>query len=209
MQQARVKGFTLLEVLIAMAIFSLIGIASTEVMTTVIDSNELSTEQFDRLQNMQRAMLTIERDIAQAMPRAIRIPNQENNNVIMGDQDLFDSQADGLGFVRGGWQNPQLMLRRSTMQAVAYRLYDDQLQRLYGNYVDNVAGHEPKIRVLLEDVSDFQVEFYADTNKDPSQPNSWTERYRGPTLPIAVAITLVHKDFGEIRREFLMPTELN
>ena len=40
------RGFTLIEILIAMAIFTLIGLASTGLLTTVIDSNDISEERF-------------------------------------------------------------------------------------------------------------------------------------------------------------------
>ena len=70
------KGFTLLEILIAMAIFTLIGLASTGLLTTVIDSNDLSSERFQKLQQLQRAMVILERDIQQAVPRAARIEDE-------------------------------------------------------------------------------------------------------------------------------------
>ena len=53
------RGFTLIEILIAMAIFTLIGLASTGLLTTVIDSNDISEERFAKLQLLQRAMITI------------------------------------------------------------------------------------------------------------------------------------------------------
>ena len=43
------RGFTLIEILIAMAIFTLIGLASTGLLTTVIDSNDISEERFAKL----------------------------------------------------------------------------------------------------------------------------------------------------------------
>ncbi len=66
------RGFTLIEILIAMAIFTLIGLASTALLTTVIDSNGISEERFNKLQLLQRAMVTIERDVQQAIARPVR-----------------------------------------------------------------------------------------------------------------------------------------
>ncbi|MFT4993147.1 MAG: general secretion pathway protein J [Paraglaciecola sp.] len=195
------RGFTLLEILIAMAIFTLIGLASTSVLTTVIDSDEASSQRFEKLEGLQRAMLTLERDILQALPRAIRVNGEANNTVIEGGQDLLDSEADGISFVRAGWHNPQLMLPRSTLQAVAYRLQEGQLQRLYGNYLDNVVGFEPKVKVLLEDVTDFRVEFLSSPD---GKDLNWEESYMGTVLPRAVAVTINSQDFGEIRREFFL-----
>ncbi|MFQ3196364.1 MAG: general secretion pathway protein J [Paraglaciecola sp.] len=198
-----VQGFTLLEILIAMAIFTLIGLASTSVLTSVIDSDELSTERFEKLEGLQRAMLTLERDILQATPRPVRINGEINQQVMIGGADQFDSEADGLGFVHGGWHNPQFMLPRSTLQAVAYRLQEGQLQRLYGNYLDNVIGYEPKIRILLEDVEDFRVYFLAADETETGE-GAWQESYAESVLPRAVAIELSSKDFGFMRREFLI-----
>ncbi|GAA0854924.1 type II secretion system minor pseudopilin GspJ [Aliiglaciecola litoralis] len=196
------RGFTLLEIMIAMAIFTLIGFGSTAVLTEVIESNQISEARFDSLQKLQRAMLVIERDVLQAVPRAIRIEGQNNAIVMRGDKDLFESQADGLGFVRAGWQNPRLMLHRSTLQGVAYRLSEGRLERLYGNYVDNVSGFEPKIRVLLSDVEDFQVNFLVAPDEDPRDQENWEEKYTGTELPAAISITIESKEFGTIHRLF-------
>ena len=193
----------------AMAIFTLIGVASTGVLTSVIDSDEISTHRFEKLQELQRAMITIERDILQAVPRAIRVEGETNSVVITGGSDQFQSEADGIGFVRAGWQNPQLMLPRSTLQSVAYRLQEGQLQRLYGNYVDNVIGYEPKSKTLLNNVEDFQVEFFASPDKDPTESDSWSETYVGEALPVAVAIEINTLDFGIIRREFILTPNLS
>jgi len=152
------RGFTLIEILVAMAIFTLIGLASTGLLTTVIDSNSLSQERFEKLQLLQRAMVTIERDIQQAVSRPVRV-NGEKRKAVMAGGDVDGSDGDGIGFVRGGWHNPQLMLPRSTLQYVAYRLRDNKLERLYTNYVDNVIGYEPKVRLLLENIESFNVEF--------------------------------------------------
>ena len=199
------KGFTLLEILIAMAIFTLIGLASTGLLTTVIDSNDLSSERFQKLQQLQRAMVIIERDIQQAVPRAARIEGEQQNVVMAGGESDMGA-GDTLGFVRSGWHNPQYMLPRSTLQSVVYRLQDGKLERQYSNYVDNVIGHEPKIRVLLENIERFDVEFLSNQeNADDSDSESgWSESYSGSVLPKAVAIELDSKAFGTIRREFAL-----
>lgn len=197
------RGFTLLEILIAMAIFAIIGVASAALMSRMMDSNELSDERFAQLEKLQRAMLIIERDILQAVARPARIEG-ELNEVVMTGGIADDSDADGIAFVRTGWHNPQLMLPRSNMQLVAYRLQEERLERLYGNYVDNVIGYEPKTRVLLEEVEDFQVEFFVKAQGAPERDGDWSESYRGTVLPRAVALTITTRSHGAIRREFIL-----
>jgi general secretion pathway protein J len=196
-------GFTLIEILVAMAIFTIIGLASTGVLNSVINSDQLSSERFEKLEELQRAMLTIERDILQIVPRKVRINSEPVSAVISGGEDVFDSDADGLGFVRAGWHNPQMLLHRSTLQAVGYRIQEQQLQRLYGNYVDNVIGYEPKVKILLSDIEDFRVSFLTDIEQ-LEEPEEWEETYSNAALPIAISITIVSKTFGEIRREFIL-----
>ena len=198
------RGFTLIEILIAMAIFTLIGLASTGLLTTVIDSNTLSDERFTKLQQLQRAMITIERDVLQATPRPIRIEGEKQELVMVGGK-TDGSDGDGIGFVRGGRHNPQLMLPRSTLQYVAYRLRDNTLERLYSNYVDNVIGYEPKSRILLDNIESFTVEFINPEKKvSDSTKLSWSENYQGSVLPKAIAIEFVSRDFGLVRREFAL-----
>ncbi|AGH47575.1 type II secretion system minor pseudopilin GspJ [Paraglaciecola psychrophila] len=196
-------GFTLIEILVAMAIFTIIGLASTGVLNSVINSDQLSSERFEKLEELQRAMLTLERDILQIVPRKVRINSVPVSAVISGGEDVFDSDADGLGFVRAGWHNPQMLLPRSTLQAVGYRIQGQQLQRLYGNYVDNVIGYEPKVKILLSDIEDFRVSFLTQYEQ-LEEPEEWQETYSSDTLPIAISITIVSKIFGEIRREFIL-----
>ena len=196
-------GFTLIEILVAMAIFTVIGLASTGVLTSVISSDQLSSERFEKLEQLQRAMLTIERDILQIVPRAVRVNGDPVSAVMSGGENVFDSDADGLGFVRIGWHNPQMLLPRSTLQTVGYRIQEQKLQRLYGNYVDNVIGYEPKVKILLSDIEDFQVSFLTDVEQ-LEKPDEWKETYSSATLPLAISITMVSKVFGEIRREFML-----
>ncbi len=197
------RGFTLIEILVAMAIFTIIGLASTGVLTSVINSDQLSSERFAKLEELQRTMLAIERDILQIVPRAVRIIGEPSSAVLSGGEYVVDSDADGLSFVRVGWHNPQMLLPRSTLQAVGYRIQEKQLQRLYGNYVDNVIGYEPKVKILMSDIEDFRVTFL--THADQlEEPEEWEETYTSATLPIAISITIISKTFGEIRREFML-----
>ena len=193
------RGFTLIEILIAMAIFTMIGLASTALLTTVIDSDEASTEKFAELQQLQRFMLTLERDVLQVVDRPVRVEGEENKTVFRGGE-LDDSDADGMAFVRGGWHNPKLMLPRSTLQGVAYRLKNGNIERLNTVYVDNVLGYEPKVRVVLSDVTDFQLEF--NTGEKDGRNDGWHDSFTGERLPDGIRVTVTTKKGGEFIRTF-------
>lgn len=207
MNQKKPKGFTLLEVLIAMAIFAMVGMAANAILNRVIGINEASKEQFDELVKIQRVFMIMERDFLQAVPRAARLNGETNDVVMMGAKDWAESEADGISFVRSGWDNPQWRLPRSTLQPVTYRLQEGRLERLYANYVDNIIGAEPKVRVLLEGVEDLRFEYILPTTSESelNTDNPPAETYAGAALPRAVIVTLLTKELGELRRVFLMP----
>lgn len=195
-----VRGFTLIELIIAIAIFSLIALAANQVLGTVTSSSSVSDHELSNLQNLQRAMLVIERDFQQIADRVPRIQGQENQLIINGGEFEFESDAYGISIVRSGWHNPQLVLPRSSLQNVIYRMQDEQLQRLHTNYVDSVIGTEPKVRVLLEDIEDFTIEVLREVNI--GDDFEWSETIESTELPKAIQITIVSKHYGELRRVF-------
>jgi general secretion pathway protein J len=193
-------GFTLIEIIIAIAIFSFIALGANALLSFVTSSNELSDSRAQELEALQRAMLVMERDFLQMQQRIPRTQGLENELVVTGGEFEFESDAYGIGFVRGGWRNPELRLNRSHLQTVAYRLQENRLERLHTNYVDSVIGTEPKVRVLLSGVNDFKIEVL----NELSQELNWSESIENTELPIAISITIDTDAFGEITRIFMV-----
>jgi len=200
------KGFTLLELLIAIAIFSVISLSSVTIFDSVIKGDETSKIRSERQNELQRAFLIIERDITQISQRSIRLngeaPTEQSlqtaSNIIDGEQ--------ALAFVRHGWTNPALLLPRSDMQAVAYRLNEETLQRMHFNFVDAVVGEEPKIRPLITGVTRLEFEYYDGVKGQNQGKDNWQKKWTGKGLPRAIAIEIDTDDYGIIRRQFLVPS---
>lgn len=195
------SGFTLLEVLIAIAIFSVVSLASFTIFDTVLRGDENSKMRSERQNELQRAFLLMERDFTQIAKRTMRINGEAPGSSFLQTADdsfLVDEQA--IAFVRNGWTNPGLLLPRSDMQSVAYRLVDETLERLHYNFVDAVVGQEPRIRPLISQVTSLSFEFY--------DGSKWQKEWSGKTLPQAIAIEIDTRDYGLIRRQFLMAGDL-
>lgn len=194
----RIQGFTLLEVLIAVAIFSVISLASFSIFQTVLNSDEATKLRTDKLNELQRAFLIIERDMLQVARRSIRFNGEAPlENFLHTSTDSFSTGEQALGFVRHGWTNPSLLLPRSDLQSVAYQLNDTTLERLHFNFVDAVVGEEPKVRALVSNVEKLDFEFY--------DGKKWQKDIPDKQLPQAIAIEIDIIGYGVIRRQFLMP----
>ncbi len=198
LMQKNNSGFTLLEVLIAIAIFSIISLSSFTIFDTVLRGDAIAKQSSERQNELQRAFLIIERDITQISRRTIRLDGEAPlERLIQTASDSFASEEQAIAFVRHGWTNPGLLLPRSDMQAVAYRISEETLQRLHFNFVDSVVGEEPKVRPLITDVTEILFEYY--------DGKKWQETWATNSLPLAIAIEIETKDFGVIRRQFLVP----
>lgn len=195
------KGFTFIEMLLAAAIFAMLGLASVAILQSVTSSDTASSEAMLRLTQLQRTMLMLERDFMQISARHIRIDGEPaEKSRLWGEKYLLDSDDHGVSFSHQGWRNPAMILPRSEIQAVAYRLQEGQLQRLFTLYPDAVTGTEPKVQHLQDNLDGFEVHYLQD--------DEWKERWRDSELPLAIRVTLVHESVGKIERIFMMPEAL-
>jgi general secretion pathway protein J len=193
----RSQGFTLLEVLIAIAIFSVISMASFSIFETVINSDTATKARTDRINELQRGFLIIERDMLQIARRSVRLNGEAPlSDFLHTDNDSFTNSEQAIAFVRHGWTNPGLLLPRSDMQSVAYQLNENTVERVHFNFVDAVLGEVPKVRPLISQVEKLNFEFY--------DGKKWQETLQENTLPMAIAIEIDTTDYGIIRRQFIV-----
>jgi general secretion pathway protein J len=193
-------GFTLIEVLLAISIFAMISLASFSIFDGVLKSDEYSQQHMKRLTEVQRAWILIERDFLQIAQRSMRVDGEEPlEGFIHTDVDALQSSDQAIAFVRNGWTNPGLLIPRSDVQSVAYRLYDNQLQRLHYNFVDAIVGEEPKIRPLINGVTALKFEYF--------YKKKWQKQLDDKNSPLAIKVIIETEDLGEIHRQFLVTVD--
>ena len=201
---APTRGFTLLELLVALAVFSIMAVAAYSGLRNVLYTRAAVEEQNRRLAAVQLAVYRLEQDIEQATPRGVRDEYGEPQGALLGGA-LTD---DRLILTRAGWDNP-LGQPRASLQRVAYRLRDGRLWRLHWPVLDRGGLIEPRETLLLERVRDFKVQFLdQDDWRDDWPPPSSSTDDRKPDpdrLPRAVEIRLTLEDWGEITRLLPLP----
>lgn len=199
------NGFTLLELLIAISIFAMIGLASYQVLTTVIQAESATANSSDRLVRLQKIYLAISRDLVQVADRPIRDGNGEAMSPL-----LTDRRGYPLEFSRTGWRNP-LNQPRSNLQRIAYELNGDELLRHSWSVLDRSQDSEPRTQVLISGVQEFGLRML---DHDGRWRTEWPDERRAPTqegeepppaLPAAIELTLNLPEQGELRWLFDLP----
>ncbi len=197
---ARSGGFTLLELLIALAIFAVLSTLAYGSLRSALLSRELSAERTEQLARLQLALLFIGRDLEQVVDRPVR--NTWGDTL----PALYTPQQDYLvEFTRGGWNNPARR-RRSTLQRVAYALEEGELIRHSWQMLDRTDERPTRSQVLLEEVTAFELRFLdAQRNWSREWPPLGADRDKPVQLPLAVEVTLELPGWGRIQRLHRLP----
>lgn len=194
------RGFTLLEVLVVLSVFAILGVIASQIVNRVLDNQRTLAERGDRLAEVQRAMLILQRDIMQLNPRGIRDE--------LGDpREPLLIGADGMiEFTRAGWRNP-LQQARSTLQRVGYVVQEETLYRAYWPVLDRPPDAEPVLQELLKDVT--QIEFFA-MDVSGNEHSFWPllgDSAQDPNAALAGVIMRVESEpFGAVERLWTVPS---
>ncbi len=195
MRSFRNRGFTLLEMVVAVAIFAIMAaIAYTGLNHTIRVGNQVG-ESNQRLSELQFALSYFSSDWLQVSPRKVR--NQygdEENNIIIADNSV--------SFTRSGWAN-LLQRKRSNLQRVQYLLVDNKLVRRHWLSLDQGIGEEPLESVLLHNVNAFEVQLVDASEK---AIDAWPEDLvRDERQPIALKFGVEISQLGKTWRYLEIP----
>lgn len=190
------RGFTLLELLVAVAIFAVVGVMAYGGLQAVLTQQTIAREQADRFREVQFAMQQLAQDLHQLQPRPVRerLGDGHRSAVLADARERYVVE-----FTRGGWSNP-LAQPRAAVQRVAYELERDSLVRIHWFAPDQTLAEAPVERELLTGVRDFRVRFYSGGGWSDEWPPRLATTPDPALLPVAVEFILDLEDWGELRR---------
>ena len=197
------RGFTLLEVLIAIAIFALLGLGSYRMLHSVLNTDEATRRHELQLREVVRAFAVLEQDLAQAGARPVRDGYADLRPALLGE-----AEPATLEFTRLGWRNP-LGSPRSAWQRVRWQLTGSTLERQYWTVLDQAVDSAPRPQQVLTEVRNLQLRYLDDdgtwlSDWPPSETGSDPQQ-RLQQLPRAVEVSLEHPRYGLLTRVLRLP----
>ncbi len=174
------RGFTLLEILVAIVIFSIMAVFAYSTLQQVLSTNQHLQKQADELAQLQFLFGRFLEDVAQLTQRSIRDEFGATEPALIGSSQL-------LKLTRSGWENP-LESKRSNLQRVEWILEGKTLYRQYWTVLDRTRFNQPIKTALLKDIE--MLEFrYLDSN------NVWRKEFP-PKPPAQTTIKAVEMSFS-------------
>ncbi len=204
----RNSGFTLLEVLIAVAIFALISAMAYGALNQSLRTRDRVEAERQYWNALALVFLRLEDDIGQARARGVRdnggatLPpfvGQPTDSRAVGAPNMELTRAGVPVFGEGV---------RSDLQRVGYRLADGVLMRLAWAELDRAPQSQAQEAPLLTDVEELRLRFFSAAGRWeerwPPGADSFGKPPAGSELPRGVEMTIRLTDRGEITRLFLV-----
>ncbi len=183
------RGLTLIELMVALAIFAILGVLSYRALAEVATSNSRLEENFERWRTISRTLQRIDTDLIQVVAPA------RSSEATLGTPQAGAALILGRAANGGG---PELQFLRLDatrgVRRVGYRLVDGRLDWLRWSSRDAVG--EPAVEPLLANVRGLRWRFLLNNNRI----DAWPPGNNAVVLPDAIILELDLPDVGTLTR---------
>lgn len=197
------KGFTLIEILIALTVFAILAAMTSSSLFYAFNTRTRVNAQADRLNTLQLAVSLIQQDTTQAVERAIRGNDMHLFPVFVG-------QPKYLELTRDGNVNPKSLEKRSTLKRIALVCMDGTLIHRTWTSLDPVDRNIYEDKVLLSNLTACHFNYL---NQSLQSLSEWreqavTQNQHKELLPKAIQINITLQEWGEMNLLFTIPGAL-
>lgn len=190
------SGFTLLEILVATAIFSFIAVISYSSLSDALLVQKKTESLNERLSELQLAIQFMDKDFRQVINRPILDPS---GGSITRPAINLGGNENIIEFTRTGWPN-SLQQTRNELQRVAYIVEEEKLIRQYWQNLDRSSSDEGKKFSLLENINELNIQVL---DSDDEWQTVWPPNdSNSALLPKAIEVVITSQEWGEIRRVY-------
>ena len=195
----RTAGFSLVEMLVALAVTSMLAIAGSMLLVQTLRSGNMVENRTDMVKGLNIAHSQLRDDLANATLRKTRSPDGlDGAQAFRGGLGGIGTRDPLLVFTRSGWANPGSADTRGDLQRVEYFLQEDRLVRRAWLRPDPVRNTPYADRTVTEGLSGVGLRFFVG--------GAWRLDWVGQdkNLPELVELTFVYSQNDELRQMFLV-----
>ncbi len=190
------SGFTLVEMMVALAIFSLISVAGVTLLQSASSTQIRVKDRLSELSAHARSVAVIEADLAQAIAKPVRLSSTGSAAAFVSGGGETAGQI--FAFTRTGLSNLDTA-PRSDLQRIAYAFDGNALKRIGWTAAD---GGTPVSADLLSDVTNVTAQF---RDGDGNWRSTW-DATNPLALPRALELNITRKKAAPVRLLFLVGT---
>ncbi|MCG6117807.1 MAG: type II secretion system minor pseudopilin GspJ [Aquimonas sp.] len=190
----RARGFTLFEVLVAVALFAVVAALAYGGLDSVLRARGQLAEQAEQMARLQLAIGLLERDIRAAAGRPVRDGFGATVPALVGG-------VSSLELSRHGHAN-LLEAPRAEVERLAWRRESDQLLRERWPVLDRVPATPIERSSLLQGVQSIRFRFLL---RGGRSFDAWPPAVAAPALPAAIEIEFEVEGLGRLRRLVELP----
>lgn len=187
----RQGGFTLLELIVATAVFAVMGVLAYGGLQQVLDAAQQVQDRQQGLGQIQTALTLLRQDLNYAAPRAVRDELGDTRAPFLGGDGGLLAEFTTQSIAADPWAGDPGARR------VAYRWRSGSLVRLVWPVLDRPAGGEPGERVLVDGVLRVQTRYL---DHDRQWQGTWPAPGDNAALPLGVELVLETERYGSVRR---------
>ncbi|OGV29189.1 MAG: type II secretion system protein GspJ [Legionellales bacterium RIFCSPHIGHO2_12_FULL_35_11] len=193
------RGFTLIEIIVALAVFAIIAAITSSILYQSFQIKERTENQSKLINQLQLGLILINKDISQIVERPVR-----------GNQmHLFPSfigQTDYLEFTRGGNTNYLSTQKKSNLGRIAYICKNKKLLRRTWSELDTPDRDNYHDRIIFNNLINCSISYIGmHQNIVPTWYQYATRQNDLNTtspLPKAIKFDLNFTNLGEIKLDF-------
>ena len=194
------RGFTLLELLVAVAIFAVVAALAWGGLDTIVRARRVLDDDAANLARLQRALGRFDRDFSAAVPRPIRNERGQLVPALVGGSEKIEAST---------WQPvANAGAAGSVLQRVSWACVDGQLRRTRWAAPDRTAATSNEERMLLDKISRCRLRYVA---QDGTLAQRWPlPEMPANTLPRGIEFGFHLQGHGEFLRviELVQPAEM-
>ena len=193
------RGYTLIEVMIALSVFAIIATLSSSVMYHVFDVRARVAAQANQLDELQLALTLIEHDSIQFIPRTVRTNDMHVFAPFTGTHQYME-------FTRGGLVNPKGIALRSTLKRVAFLCRGRQLIRRSWDVLDTPERKHYEDKILLDNLEACSFDYVSLSHQIMPEWRAYRidANQRIESVPSALQLTITPNGWGKMTFLFVL-----